>query len=375
MIPFNVPPYLGVENEYLSKAIIQNQKLSGDGSFTAECHKLLQEQTGTKKALLTTSCTHALEMAAILCDIKPGDEVIMPSYTFVSTANAFVLRGATIVFVDIRPDTMNIDEKLIEAAITSKTKVICPVHYAGVGCEMDVIMDIARRHDLFVVEDAAQGIGSTYNGKPLGAIGDMGTFSYHETKNISCGEGGALLLNDETHVMRAEIIREKGTNRSRFFRGEVDKYSWCDIGSSYLPSELNAAYLCAQLERVNEINQNRMETWSFYHEALKPLAAKGYIEIAKIPHHCEHNAHMFWIKVKDLSERTKFIEFLKSRGVYTVFHYVPLHSSDAGLQFGRFHGEDLHTTTESERLLRLPLYYGMTQVDMTKVVEAAFEFF
>jgi len=376
MIAFNMPPYLGVESEYVARAIVENRKLSGDGSYTSVCHELLQEQTGVKKALLTTSCTHALEMAAILCDIKPGDEVIMPSYTFVSTANAFVLRGASIVFVDIRPDTMNIDEKLIEEAITEKTKAIVPMHYAGVGCEMDIINDIAGRYNLTVVEDAAQCLGAQYKARPLGAIGDMGTFSFHETKNVSCGEGGALLLRDDRNILRAEVIREKGTNRSRFFRGEVDKYSWCDIGSSYLPSELNAAYLCAQLERVNEINQNRMLTWNFYHQELLFLANEGMIEIANIPNHCKHNAHMFWVKLKDLPERTKFIDFLiKKNSVYAVFHYVALHSSEAGMKFGRFHGEDKFTTKESERLVRLPMYYGMTNEDRETIVETIKSFF
>jgi len=374
MINFNLPPVVGKEANYISEAIWL-QKLCGDGSFTHRCNKLLEEQTGTAKALITTSCTHALEMSAILCDIQQGDEVIMPSFTFVSTANAFVLRGAKIVFVDIRPDTMNIDEKLIEAAITSKTKAIVPVHYAGVCCEMDVIVDIAHRHNLFIVEDAAQGVGAYYKGKPLGAIGDLGTFSFHETKNITCGEGGALLINNAEYIERAEIIREKGTNRSRFFRGQVDKYTWCDVGSSWLPSELNAAYLAAQLENVELINQNRLESWNFYHKSFKPLAETGCIEIAEIPSNCTHNAHMFWIKTKDLQERTALIQFLKENGVGSAFHYIPLHSSPAGLQFGHFHGEDIYTTLESERLLRLPLYYGLAQVDREKVVEVVHNFY
>lgn len=367
MIPFNIPPYIGNELFYIEEAI-RLRKFSGDGEYTNKCHSLLEASTGADKVLLTTSCTHALEMAAILCYIKPGDEVIMPSYTFVSTANAFVLRGATIVFVDIRPDTMNIDEKLIEAAITNRTKCIVPVHYAGVGCDMDAIMDVANRYDLKVVEDAAQGIGATYKGKPLGAIGDMGTFSFHETKNVSCGEGGALLLSDDSYVERAEIIREKGTNRSRFFRGEVDKYTWCDIGSSYLPSELNAAYLFAQLEKVKQITENRLETWNYYDCKLRPLAEEGHIEVPIIPEDCKHNGHMYWIKVKNLEERTRFLRYLKENGVYSVFHYVPLHSSDAGLKFGRFNGEDIYTTKDSERIVRLPLYYNTTQVDREKVV-------
>jgi len=373
-IPFNIPPVVGSELEYISEAI-RLRKLCGDGSFTHKCNKLLEKQTGTAKALLTTSCTHALEMSALLCNILPGDEVIMPSFTFVSTANAFVLRGARIVFVDIRPDTMNINETLIEAAITSKTKAIVPVHYAGVSCEMDTIMDIARKHDLFVVEDAAQGIGATHKNKPLGSIGDFGTLSFHETKNIVCGEGGALLINNTTFIERAEIIREKGTNRSRFIRGQVDKYTWCDVGSSWLPSELNAAYLMAQLENVNNINENRLSNWNFYHESLSSLAGAGFIEIAGIPANCTHNAHMFWIKAKDLQERTALIQHLKDRGIGSAFHYIPLHSSPAGAQFGRFHGEDVFTTKESERLLRLPLYYGLTKGDTEQVVESLYSFY
>jgi dTDP-4-amino-4,6-dideoxygalactose transaminase len=314
-------------------------------------------------------------MAALLCDIKPGDEVIMPSYTFVSTANAFVLRGAKIVFVDIRPDTMNIDENLVEAAVTERTRAIVPVHYAGVSCEMSVISDIARKYDLLVVEDAAQAIMSKYNGDFCGTLGDFGCLSFHETKNVSCGEGGALLISSDEHIARAEIIREKGTNRSKFFRGEVDKYSWCDIGSSYLPSELNAAYLFAQLENIDLINQDRLSTWLFYHENLSPLRDDGLIEIASIPDNCVHNAHMFWVKVRDLEERTDFIKFLKEQGVYSVFHYVPLHSSGAGLQFGRFCGDDVYTTRESERIVRLPLYYNIKQNDCEKVVEAVHKFF
>ncbi|MCL2014801.1 MAG: dTDP-4-amino-4,6-dideoxygalactose transaminase [Defluviitaleaceae bacterium] len=372
MIQFNIPANLGGEIAYI-KATMQNQKYCGDGEFTKKCHALLESLTGTKKALLTTSCTHALEMTAILCDIQAGDEVIMPSYTFVSTANAFVLRGAKIVFVDIRPDTMNIDETKIEQAITSKTKAIVPVHYAGVGCDMAKIMDIAKSHNLFVVEDAAQAIGATYNNRPLGTIGDFGTFSFHETKNISCGEGGALLVNNPQFSERAEIIREKGTNRSRFLRGQVDKYTWCDMGSSYLPSELNAAYLLAQLENMQEINQNRLEAWNYYRDKLSPLKPK--LEIAEIPANCEHPAHMFWIKPKDLDERTKLIQFLKEREILAVFHYVPLHSSPAGRKFSKFSGEDLHTTKESERLLRLPMYYGIAKADLDRVTGAICEFF
>ena len=374
MIPFNVPPFYGKELLYMADAI-RLQRLSGDGLYTAKCNEVLEADTGTIKALLTTSCTHALEMAAILCEIKQGDEVIMPSFTFVSTANAFVLRGAKIVFVDIRPDTMNIDEKLIEDAITDKTRAIVPVHYAGVGCEMDAILHLAKKYDLYIIEDAAQAIGATYKGKPLGAFGDFGTFSFHETKNISCGEGGALLINHEKYIERAEIIREKGTNRSKFFRGQVDKYTWCDVGSSYLPSELNAAYLLAQLENVSNINKNRIETWNFYYQNLKPFEKAGKIEMAIIPEECSNNAHMFWIKLRDLEDRTNFINHMKKSGVLTVFHYVPLHSSPAGIKHGRFCGEDLITTKHSERLVRLPLYFGMRSWEREKVIEVASEFF
>lgn len=366
MIPFNKPPVVGDELKYIEEALLE-RKLSGDGRFTRQCNEFLETLTGTKKALLTTSCTHATEMAAILADIRPGDEVIMPSYTFVSTANAFVLRGATAVFVDIRPDTMNIDETLIEDAVTKKTKAIVPVHYAGVGCEMDVIMEIAGRHGLMVIEDAAQGIMSDYHGKPLGTIGDYGCFSFHETKNISMGEGGALLIRDAANVGQAEIIREKGTNRSRFFRGEVDKYSWVDQGSSYLPSELNAAYLWGQLQSADEIYNDRMRSWKAYYERLQPLAEEGCIELPVIPDGCVHNAHMFYVKTKDLAERTALISHLKENGVGAVFHYVPLHSSEAGKRFGRFHGEDRYTTRESERIVRLPLYYGLTEGEAEKV--------
>jgi dTDP-4-amino-4,6-dideoxygalactose transaminase len=374
MIPFNIPLYIGNESDYVND-VIHLQKFSGDGFHTLKCHEILQAESGAKRALLTTSGTHALEMAAILCDIKQGDEVIMPSYTFVSTANAFVLRGAEIVFVDIRPDTMNIDEKLIESAITKKTKAVVPVHYAGVGCEMDVISKTAQEYNLFVVEDAAQGIGATYNGKPLGAIGDMGALSFHETKNISCGEGGALLIKNESFIERAEIIREKGTNRSKFFRGEIDKYTWCDIGSSYLPSELNAAFLAAQLEKISEITQNRLETWNFYKKSLQTLEEKGYIETAIIPQNCEQNAHMFWLKVRNTEERTKLLQHLKTNDVLAVFHYVPLHSSVVGLKFGRFSGEDVQTTKESERLIRLPMYYDMKQNVRERIIDVVLSFF
>lgn len=373
MICFNKAPYMGREEQYI-KEVILSGKLCGDGSFTKRCHTLLERMTKAKKALLTTSCTHAIEMAALLADIRPGDEVIMPSYTFVSTADAFVLRGATVVFTDIRPDTMNMDEKLLEAAITSKTKAIVPVHYAGVGCEMDVIMDIANRYRLYVVEDAAQGICSTYKGRPLGTIGDFGCYSFHETKNISMGEGGALLIREEKDIERAEIIREKGTDRSRFFRGEIGKYTWVDAGSSYLPSELNAAYLYAQLEMVDRIIEDRMHTWQVYRDNLREIAEEGYIELPHIPDECTHNAHMFYIKTKDIQERTRLLAFLKERGVGAVFHYIPLHTSAAGRKYGRFSGEDVFTTKESERLLRLPLYYGMSD-EKYEVIERVREFY
>ncbi len=373
-ISFNVPPYIGTEDKYLRQAI-DSRKICGDGQFTKKCNSKFEEITGSNKVLMTTSGTSALEMAALLADIQPGDEVIMPSYTFVSTANAFVLRGAKIVFVDIRPDTMNIDEKLIEDAITEKTKAIVPVHYGGVSCEMDTICDIAEKHNLVVIEDAAQGVMSFYKGKALGTIGDLGCYSFHETKNYSMGEGGAILINNEKNVERAEIIREKGTNRTKFFRGQVDKYTWVDVGSSYLQSELNCAYLYGQIENPNIINNDRLKSWNLYYELLKPLADSGHIELPTIPKGCEHNAHMFYIKAKDLSERTKLIAFLKENFVSAVFHYIPLHSSPAGKQFGRFHGKDEFTTKESERLLRLPLYYGLAWKDIHYVVEKIKEFY
>lgn len=359
MINFNVPPFTGKEIEYMGQAIAA-QKICGDGAFTAKCSKWLEEKTKTKKALLTTSCTHATELAALLTKVKEGDEVIMPSFTFVSTADAFVLRGATPVFVDIRPDTMNLDENKIEAAITEKTVGIVPVHYAGVSCEMDKIMEIAKKHKLWVIEDAAQGIMSTYKGRPLGAIGDFGCFSFHETKNYSMGEGGALLIQDESYIEEAEIIREKGTNRSKFHRGQVDKYTWMNYGSSYLPSELNAAYLWAQLEKADSINEARLACWNRYYENLNKLRESGKIELPVVPPHCVHNAHMFYLKTADIEERTEFIEYMKEKGVLTVFHYIPLHTAPAGVRFGRFHGEDEYTTKESERLVRLPMYYGLT---------------
>lgn len=374
MIRFNVPPYVGKETEYM-KAAIDSHKICGDGEFTKRCNAWIEEHTGTAKALLTTSGTQALEMAALLSDIQPGDEVILPSYTFVSTANAFVLRGAKLVFVDIRPDTMNIDEKLIEDAITDKTRAIVPVHYAGVGCEMDTIMDIAKRHNLVVVEDAAQGVNAFYKGRALGSIGDYGCFSFHETKNYSMGEGGAILINRPEQIEDAEIIREKGTDRSRFFRGQVDKYTWVNIGSSFLPSDINAAYLMAQLEMADEINENRLQSWARYNEGLQDLAQEGVIELPYIPEECAHNAHMFYIKTKDMEERKALISYLKERNIAAVFHYVPLHSAPAGLRFGRFHGEDRYTTKESERLLRLPMYYNLSESDQQKVIDAVHGFY
>ena len=374
MIPFNIPPHVGTEEKYIAEAIAAH-KLCGDGQFTKRCNEWIESRFGTKKALLTTSGSTALDMAALLCELKPGDEVILPSFTFSSTANSFVLAGAKLVFVDIRPDTMNIDETKIERAITDKTRVIVPVHYAGVACEMDTIMDIARRHGLMVVEDAAHGVMSTYKGRPLGTIGDFGCYSFHETKNYSMGEGGALLVNNAAFIEKAEILREKGTNRAKFFRGQVDKYTWVDFGDSYLPSELNAAYLWGQLEAAEEINENRLNSWREYDKALRPLADKGLIECPTVPEGCVHNAHMYWIKLRTLSERTAFIEYMKERGVLTVFHYVPLHSAPAGIKFGRFDGEDIYTTADSDRLVRLPMYYGLTDEDRNTVIAAAKSFF
>jgi dTDP-4-amino-4,6-dideoxygalactose transaminase len=374
MIRFNVPPYTGREMENVKKAV-ESMHICGDGEFTKKCSSFLEEKTGTAKCLLTTSCTHALEMAALLCDIKEGDEVIMPSYTFVSTADAFVLRGAKIVFVDIRPDTMNIDENLIEAAITEKTRVIAPVHYAGVGCEMDKIMDIALRHKLMVVEDDAQGILSTYKGKPLGTFGDFGAISFHETKNFSMGEGGALLIREEAYVEKAEILREKGTDRSKYFRGQVDKYRWQNYGSSYLPSDMNAAYLYTQFEMAEEISRARIDRWNQYYRLLTPLAEAGKIELPYIPKECTNNGHMFYIKTKDMEERTALIKFLDKNGIMAVFHYVPLHSAPAGIKFGRFHGEDRYTTRESERLLRLPMFYQLTETETDYIAGKVREFY
>lgn len=374
MIRFNVPPFTGKEMEYVKQSI-DNMHICGDGEFTKRCSAWLEERTGTAKCLLTTSCTHALEMAALLCNIKEGDEIIMPSYTFVSTADAFVLRGAKIVFVDIRPDTMNIDENLIEDAITDKTKAIAVVHYAGVSCEMDKIMAIAERHHLYVVEDAAQGVMSSYKGKALGTFGDFGCFSFHETKNYSMGEGGALLIRDQKYIEEAEILREKGTDRSKYYRGQVDKYCWRSFGSSYLPSDMNAAYLYAQLEMAEKINRVRLTRWQQYEEALRPLQEAGKIELPVIPEHCIHNGHMFYLKCKDLKERTRFIDFMKENDILAVFHYVPLHSAPAGLKFGRFHGEDRYTTKESERLVRLPMFYDLTAEQVTYITDKVKEFY
>lgn len=368
MIPFNVPPYYGNEQNYVKEAI-ESHKICGDGQFTKKCNTWMEDRFSAKKVLLTTSGSSALDMAALLCNLNPEDEVILPSYTFSSTANSFVLAGARLVFVDIRPDTMNIDEKKIESAITERTKAICVVHYAGVACEMDTIIDIAREKNLMVIEDAAQGVMSTYKGKALGTIGDFGCFSFHETKNYSMGEGGAILINNENYIEKAEILREKGTNRSKFFRGQVDKYTWVDFGDSYLPSELNAAYLWGQLQVADEINEDRLKTWYEYYDAFKPLAEEGLLEIPNIPAGCIHNAHMFYIKCKNLEERTHFIKFMKSNDVGCVFHYVPLHSAPAGQKFGRFDGIDEFTTKESDRLVRLPLYYGMSDKDCQTVIK------
>ena len=373
MISFNVPPVTGKEIIYMQDAISRN-KICGDGYYTKLCNKWIEDTTGIAKALLTTSCTHATELAAILCDIKPGDEVIMPSYTFVSTADAFVLRGAKVVFVDIRPDTMNIDEKLIENAITDKTVAIVPVHYAGVSCEMDTIMEIAGKYNLKVVEDAAQGVMSKYKGKSLGTIGDYGCYSFHETKNYSMGEGGAILIRDAKDSDRAEIVREKGTDRSRFLRGQVDKYTWVAAGSSYLPSDLNAAYLYAQLEVAQQVFDDRMNSWNKYNEAFKYLKDKGVIETPFVPEECEHNAHMYYIKLDNIGERTKFINYMKENDILTVFHYIPLHSAPAGREYGVFAGEDKYTTKESERIVRLPLYYNMGET-VDEVISKVYKYF
>ena len=374
MIPFNVPPFIGTELDYVKQAI-DAHKICGDGSFTRQCHTFLEERFGAQKALLTTSGTTALEMATLLCGLKAGDEVLVPSFTFSSTATAIVLTGATPVFIDVRPDTMNIDETKLEEAITDKTRAIMAVHYAGVACEMDTIMDIAARHNLKVIEDAAQGVMSTYKGRPLGTIGDFGCYSFHETKNYSMGEGGALIIRNPEDNDSAEILREKGTNRARFFRGQVDKYTWVAYGSSYLPSDMNAAYLWAQLLEADKINDNRLAIWKTYSDAFAPLAEAGRIEVPFIPEGCVHNAHMYYIKLRGLEDRSAFIRYMKDRGVVTVFHYVPLHSSPAGEKFGRFHGEDRYTTSESDRLVRLPLYYGLTPEDQQYVIRTAMEYF
>ena len=375
MIPFNRPPHTGNEDQYVLSAM-RSDKISGDGKYGQQCQHWFEQQLGCKKALLTPSCTQALEMAALLIDIKPGDEVIMPSYTFVSTANAFVLRGAKIVFVDIRPDTLNLDEELIEAAITPKTKAIVPVHYAGVACEMDKIMEIAVRHGLVVIEDAAQGMMSTYKGRPLGTIGHMAAYSFHETKNFtSGGEGGLLIINDAQYIQRAEIIREKGTNRNQFFRGMVDKYSWVDVGSSYLPSEIQAAYLWGQLEWAEKITQSRLDIWKGYHAGLGELARRGVIEFPTIPADCTHNGHMFYLKTRSFDERTSLLRHLKADEIYAVFHYVPLHSAQAGSRFSRFHGKDKFTTKTSEQLVRLPIFYGMPESERHHVVRSVLDFF
>ena len=374
MIPFNVPPCTGNEMKYIAEAIAAH-KICGDGEFTKRCNEWMEKRFQAHKVLLTTSGTTALDMASLLCEIKSGDEVILPSFTFSSTATAFANYGAKLVFVDVRPDTMNIDETKIEAAITDKTKVLVVMHYAGVACEMDAIMDIARRHGLLVVEDAAQGVMSTYKGKALGTIGDFGCYSFHETKNYSMGEGGAVLINNPAYVERAEILREKGTNRSKFYRGQVDKYTWVDIGDSFLPSEMNAAYLWAQLEMADEINEDRLHSWQRYWDAFQDLAAAGRVSLPHIPVDCVHNAHMFYIKCRDLDERTRLISFLKQRDILAVFHYVPLHSAPAGLRFGRFAGEDKYTTAESDRLVRLPLYYKLTREDQERVIKAVRDFY
>lgn len=374
MIHFNVPPFVGTEFIYMKEAV-ENHKICGDGPFTKKCNEWLEKKFNAKKVMLTTSGTSALEMAAWLCNLQPGDEVILPSFTFSSTATAFALVGAKLVFLDVRPDTMNIDEKLIEKAITPKTRVIVAVHYAGVSCEMDTIMDIAKRHNLKVVEDAAQGVMSSYKGKALGTIGDFGCYSFHETKNYSMGEGGAIVINDESAIEKAEILREKGTNRSQFYRGQIAKYNWVDWGSSYLPSDLNAAYLWGQLNEADKINDNRLATWNEYNKAFKPLEEKGLVELPVIPSDCVHNAHMFYIKCRTLEERTAYINFMKENDILCVFHYVPLHSAPAGLRFGRFFEEDKYTTSESDKLVRLPLYYNIEKADLEKVITKTLEFF
>ena len=375
MIPFNKPPFTQNENSYVLDAM-SSPKISGDGSYGKKCQTWFEEKLGCQKALLTPSCTAALEMAAILIDIQPGDEVIMPSYTFVSTANAFVLRGAKIVFIDIRPDTMNIDERLIEGAITHKTRAIVPVHYAGISCEMDTIMAIAKKYNLYVIEDAAQGMMSTYKNKQLGTIGHFGAYSFHETKNYtSGGEGGLLIINESTFITRAEIIREKGTNRSQFFRGMVDKYNWVDIGSSYLMSDLQAAYLWGQLEVADQINQNRLDSWHRYYETLLPLTNSEQIQIPTVPDTCKPNGHMFYVKARDITERSSLLNYLEERNINAVFHYVPLHSAPAGETHGYFCQADRYTTLESEKLIRLPMFYGLQKSEIQRVVDSIFAFY
>lgn len=374
MISFNVPPLCGNELSCVQNAI-ESHKICGDGAYTKKCNDWMEKRFKAKRILLTTSGSTALDMAALLCGIHPGDEVILPSFTFSSTANAFVLAGAKLVFVDIRPDTMNIDENKIEAAITDKTKVIVPVHYAGVACEMDTILQIAKKHNLKVVEDAAQGVMSSYKGKALGTIGDFGCYSFHETKNYSMGEGGAIVVNNDEDIEKAEILREKGTNRAKFFRGQVDKYTWVDFGDSYLPSELNAAYLWAQLEKADVINEDRLFTWNAYNDAFQRLSANGKCVLPTIPEGCIHNAHMYYLKCRNLDERTAFINHMKEKGIMCVFHYIPLHSSPAGLKYGRFSGIDEYTTSESDKLVRLPMYYGLKEENRNRVIEAVLEFF
>lgn len=371
MIPFNRAPYIPKALNYVLDAI-QSTNIAGDGKYTKLCTKWMENRFFTKRILLTTSCTAALEMAALLLNIHLGDEVIMPSYTFVSTANAFAMYGAKIVFVDIRPDTMNINEKFVEAAITGKTKAIVVVHYAGVSCEMDKIKEIAGKYQIPVVEDAAQGVMASYKGQALGTIGDLGCYSFHETKNYVMGEGGALVINNEKYVERAEIVREKGTNRARFFRGEIDKYSWVDLGSSFLPSEINASYLYGQLECADSINQDRLCSWKFYFDSLKNIAE---IELPHVPLECQHNAHMFYIKLRDIEQRGLFIQWMRKKGVHCVFHYVPLHSSEAGIRYGRFNGKDEYTTKESERLVRLPMYFNLAADEKNKIVQLIYDFF
>ena len=367
VIKFNCPPMVDNGLKYIEN-VIRSGKLGGDGEYTKKCSKWMEEKFKCKKVLLTTSGSMALDMAAILCDIKPDDEVILPSFTFSSTANSFVLRGARLVFVDINPRTMNIDEKLVEQAVTERTKVIVPVHYAGVSCNMDNIMDIASRYNILVVEDAAQGVMSSYKGKFLGTIGDIGCYSFHETKNFSMGEGGAVVINNEKFIDRAEIIREKGTNRLQFFRGLVDKYTWVDIGDSFLPSDLNAAYLWAQFEEADSIISKRIDIWNRYNEAFKVYNEEEKIELPFVPHECKHNAHLFYIKFKSVNERTDYIKYMKENGIICAFHYVPLHSAPAGLQYGRFFEKDIYTTSESEKLVRLPLYYNLSNKDIERII-------